>query len=76
MAGPRTNTAQFTFSILNFLEKADPAALQAGLLKDPCGEFDVENEVYKRQTPESKPEKMVNPSDISGDVLAETFIKE
>ena len=76
VAGPRTNTAQFTFSILNFLEKADLAALQAGLLKDPCGEFDVENEVYKRQTPESKPEKMVNPSDISGDVLAETFIKE
>ena len=76
VAGPRTNTAQFTFSILNFLEKADPAALQAGLLKDPCGEFDVENEIYKRQTPESKPEKMVNPSIISGDVLAETLIKE
>ena len=76
VSGPRTNTAQFTFSILNYLEQADPAALQAGLLKDPCGEFDVENEIYKRQTPESKPEKMVNPSKISGDVLAETLIKE
>lgn len=43
---------------------------------DPCGQFNVTEPYFTKETEESKPEKFVNPSEIYSKVFAETEIKK